>query len=45
MVDKLISICDLLGVKYGTPDSSLSECEKVEFYLQEILKYLGGSDA
>ncbi len=44
MVDKLISICNILGVSYDSDYlSSLSaDCDKVNYLLNQILIFLGG---
>lgn len=44
MVDKLISICNILGVSFDSDYlSSLgSDCDKVDYLLNQIFNFLGG---
>jgi len=44
VVDILIEICKLLGVVYndGYLNSIDGDCEKIEYLLKQIYKFLGG---
>ena len=43
MLDSLIKICDILGVVYDDSYlNALSECDKIQYLLGEIYKFLGG---
>jgi hypothetical protein len=44
MVEKLIMICDVLGVDYCYDylNSLDNVCDKIDYLLNQIYKYLGG---
>ena len=44
MVDILIDICNILGAKFDINylNSLKDECEKIDYLLKQIYKFLGG---
>jgi len=45
MKEDFISICDVLGVFYDLDYvDTLGDCSLVEYFLEQIYKFLGGSE-